>query len=189
MRRATAALGLVVVAAAVVALAGGSASAARNKKLVEGTVYDTTCAAACVPECPPPPCGGPVTRSANAAVICAQRATPSTVCPLYDGSPRICLPSSNCGGYPTYSGEGAIVKVRKRGSATVLATLPVVEGHFSIRLGAGEYVFHPYLGDEPCWSGEPVIQQVTPGLRSPVPATVYVSNSCVAHPAAATTAK
>ena len=30
--------------------------------------------------------------------------------------------------YPVYSGEGAVVKVRRRGSATVLATLPVVEG-------------------------------------------------------------
>ena len=63
--------------------------------------------------------------------------------------------------YPVYSGEGAIVNVRKRGSATVLATLPVVEGHFKIRLGAGEYVLHPYLPEEPCWSGVPVTVKVT----------------------------
>jgi hypothetical protein len=106
------------------------------------------------------------------------------VCPLYRDGARICLPSTNCGGYPVYSGEGANVKVRRRGSAKVLATLPVVEGHFKLRLGPGEYVFHPYLAEEPCWSGEPVVQKVSAKLRSPVPATVYVSNSCVAHPAA-----
>ena len=183
MRRAATALGLVVFVAAVAGLLVGSATAAKSKKLVEGTVYDTTCAGACVPECPPPPCG-PVTQSANGAVVCAQQRR-MIACPLYDGSPRICLPSSNCGGSPVYSGEGAIVKVRKRGSATVLATLPVVEGHFKIRLGSGEYVFHPYLGEEPCWSGAPVIQKVTPRLQSPVPVTVDVSNSCVAHPGAA----
>ena len=47
-----------------------------------------------------------------------------------------------------------MVNVRKRGSATVLATLPVVEGHFKIRLGPGEYVLHPYLPEPQCWSGD-----------------------------------
>jgi hypothetical protein len=180
------ALGLVVAVAVVVGLVAGSAAAGGTKKLVEGTVYDTTCAVACTPECPPPPHCGPITQSATTKVVCAQRAARLIVCPLYGGSPRICLPSSNCGGYPLYTGEGAIVKVRKRGSAAVLATLPVVDGHFKVRLGAGEYVFHPYLGEEPCWSGEPVMQTVTPRLRSPVPVTIDVSNSCVAHPGAAT---
>jgi hypothetical protein len=171
---------LVVLVAVVAGLVAGSAAAGGTKKLVEGTVYDTTCAAACLPECPPPPCG-PITQSTTAKVICAQRQR-RIVCPLYRGSPRICLPSSNCGGYPVYAGEGAIVKVRKRGSPTVLATLPIVEAHFKIRLGAGEYVFHPYLGEEPCWAGEPVMQMVDPRLRSPVPVTIDVANSCVAHP-------
>jgi hypothetical protein len=183
MRRIGTALGLVVLVAVVAGLVAGSASAGGSKKLVEGTVYDTTCAASCLPECPPPPHCGPITQS-TAKVICAQRQR-LIVCPLYAGSPRICLPSSNCGAYPVYTGEGAIVKVRKRGSATVLATLPVVEGHFKIRLGAGEYVFHPYLGEEPCWTGEPVMQTVTPRLQSPVPVTLDVGNSCVAHPGVA----
>ena len=184
MRRFGTAVGLMVLVAAVAGLVAGSATAGGNKKLVEGTVYDTTCleASTCEPPCPPPPHCGPVPASKTSArVICAQRQR-MIVCPLYAGSPRICLPSSNCGAYPVYTGEGAIVKVRKRGSATVLATLPVVEGHFKIRLGAGEYVFHPHLGEEPCWTGEPVMQTVTPRLRSPVPVTLDVGNSCVAHP-------
>jgi hypothetical protein len=175
---------LVVLVAVVAGPVAGSAAAGGTKKLVEGTVYDTTCAASCVPECPPPPHCGPITQSTTAKIICAQRQR-LIVCPLYAGSPRICLPSSNCGAYPVYTGEGAIVKVRKRGSATVLATLPVVEGHFKIRLGVGEYVFHPYLGEELCWTGEPVMQTVTSRLRSPVPVTLDVGNSCVAHPGVA----
>ncbi|HXF29948.1 MAG TPA: hypothetical protein VN522_00400 [Solirubrobacterales bacterium] len=167
--------------ALVAGLLAGSATAAGTKKLVEGTVYDTTCAAACVPECPPPPPCGPVTRAAGTKVVCAQR-RPSIVCPLYEGSPRICLPSSNCGGYPIYSGEGAVVKVRKRGSATVLATLPVVEGHFEIRLGPGQYVFHPRFSEEQCWTGEPWMVTVTARTQGPIPVALNVSNSCAAHP-------
>jgi hypothetical protein len=181
MRRRGRGIGLVVIAAAVVALAAGSTSAAGSKKLVEGTVYDTTCATACLPECPPPPHCGPITQAAREKVVCAQPQQRMIVCPLA-GSPRICLPSSNCGGYPVYSGDGAVVNVRKRGSATVLATLPVVEGHFKIRLPAGEYILHPYLPEEPCWSGKTAMVQLTARLRSPVPATVDVSNGCVAHP-------
>ena len=173
MRRLGTGLGL----AAVVALVLASAAGAGSKKLVEGTVYDTTCAAACVPECPPPPHCGPVT-AARTDVVCTQR---RIVCPL-ERSPRICLPSTNCGSYPVYSGEGAVVNVRKRGSATVLATLPIVEGHFKLRLAPGEYVFHPYLPEESCWSGEPATVKVTARLKSPVPATLDVSNHCVAHP-------
>ena len=79
------------------------------------------------------PCGPiPAPRSRSDA-ICAQAAI---VCPLY-ASPRICLPSSNCGGSPIYTGEGSLVNVRKRGSSTVLARLPIVEGHFKIRLAPG----------------------------------------------------
>ena len=72
-------------------------------------------------------------------------------------TPAFCIRGEPCGvDYPVYSGEGAIVNVRRRGSATVLATLPIVEGHFKIRLGPGEYVFHPCLPEEQCWTGEPV---------------------------------
>lgn len=162
-----------------VGLGSGSAGAAGNEKLVAGTVYDSTCATACIPECPPPPHCGPIPASKSRAdVVCAQA---SIVCPLYD-SPRICLPSGNCGGYPVYAGEGAVVNVRRRGSSTVLATLTVVEGHFKIRLGRGEYVFHPYLPEEPCWSGEPAMVRITAKLRSPVPAAIDVSDRCAAHP-------
>jgi hypothetical protein len=182
MRRFVAALGLVVLVAAMAGVLAGSASAGGVKKLVEGTLYDTTVCSAECPPCPPPPHCGPITQKEQTRVICARRATDLIACPLYKRI-VVCV-QAPCPGTisPIYSGQGAIVKVRRRGSATVLATLPVVEGHFKIRLGAGEYVFHPYLGEEPCWSGAPVMQRVTPRLKSPVPVAVDVSNSCVAHP-------
>jgi hypothetical protein len=185
MRRLAAAVGLAVLVA-VAGLVAGSAAAGGTKKLVEGTVYDTTCATSCTPECPPPPHCGPITQSANAAVICAQRprrAKPLIVCPLYRRS-VVCV-QAPCPGtttYPVYSGEGAVVKVRKRGSATVVATLPVVEGHFKIALGSGQWVFHPYLPEEPCWSGRPWRVKVWPKVQGPIPLQLLVSNSCVAHP-------
>jgi hypothetical protein len=177
-----AALGLVVLVA-VIALGTGSASAAGNKKLVEGTVYDTTCATACVPECPPPPCG-PVTQAKKAAVICAQRVKPLIVCPLYRTVVCIQAPCPGPVVYPVYSGEGAIVKVRKRGSATVIATLPVVEGHFKIRLAPGYYELRPFLPEPECWSGAKQEVLVSPKAQGPVPSELWVANSCVAHPAA-----
>jgi hypothetical protein len=167
------ALGLVVFVVAMAGLVAGSASAGGTKKLVEGTVYDTTCASACAPECPPPPHCGPITQGKRANVICAQRAARLIVCPLYRSGLSI---------YPLYSGEGATVKVRKRGSATVVATLPVVEGHFKIALGTGQYVFHPYLPEEPCWSGEAGRAKVFPKEQGPIPLQLLVSNGCVAHP-------
>ncbi len=169
-------VGLVMVLALVVAFGSGSASAAGSKKLVEGTVYDETCVAVCVPPCPPP-CGPvPVTKS-RAKVICAQA---QIVCPLYR-SPRICLPAGNCGGFPVYTGEGSLVNVRRRGSSTVVARLPIVDGHFKIRLAPGEYVFHPYMAEEQCWAAEPVRLDVSRRLRSPVPVAVYASDRCVMH--------
>lgn len=137
-----------------------------------------------MPECPPPPHCGPITVQARGNVVCAQR---RIVCPLSTtsaGSPQICLQGSPCGGvaYPVYPGEGAVINVRKRGSATVLATLSVVEGHFKIRLGPGEYVLHPYLPEAACWHGEPERVKVTARTQGPIPASVEVSNSCVAHP-------
>lgn len=159
----------------------GSASAAGSKKLVEGTVYDTTCASSCMPECPPIPCG-PVTQSAQGAVICAYR---RIVCPLAKAA-VVCVraPCPGVGGYPVYSGEGGVVKVRKRGSATVQATLPIVEGHFQIRLAPGYYELHPFLPEPECWTGAKQEVLVTPKATSPVPSELWVANSCVAHPAA-----
>lgn len=167
MRRST--LVLVATLALAVGLGSGTASAAGNKKLVEGTVYDTTCAAVCPPECPPPPHCGPITRQGTDDVICAQTAI---VCPLYRVAP----------GDAIYTGEGSLVNVRKRGSATVLARLPIVEGHFSIRVAPGEYVFHPYMAEAQCYSAEPVVAKVTPKLRGPVPVTLHATNGCVVHP-------
>jgi hypothetical protein len=181
MRRLAAALGLVVLVAAM-ALGAGSASAGGNKKLIEGTVYDTTCATSCTPECPPPPHCGPVTQSSKAAVVCAQQAKPAIVCPLY--KTVVCI-QAPCGGaveYPVYSGEGAIVNVRRQGSATVIAQLPVVEGHFKIRLGPGRYVLHPVLPEEQCWTKEWWKVQVTARQKGPIPVSLDVANSCVAHP-------
>jgi hypothetical protein len=170
--------GLVCLAALAIALAGlGSGTAAAgNKKLVEGTVYDTTCVTVCRPECPPPPHCGPITQEGKRNVICAQA---SIVCPLYDAPDRICLPSSNCGGSPVYTGAGSLVNIRKRGSATVIARLPIVEGHFKIRLGPGEYVFHPYMAEEQCWSAEPVTAGIALRSRSPVAVTLNATDGCV----------
>lgn len=184
MRRVATALGLVVLVAAVVGLLAGSASAAGNKKLVEGTVYDTTCleVSTCEPPCPPP-CG-PVT-AVRARIVCAQQRI--VACPLFAAartSPPICLPASGCFTYPVYSGEGATVNVRRRGSATVLMTLPVVEGHFQARLGPGEYVLHPHPLEEPCWAGTASTVTVRAKWRGPVSASVDVQDTCVAHPGA-----
>lgn len=174
------ATGLATLSALAVFCAGlgsGSASAAGNKKMVEGTVYDATCVTVCMPECPPPPHCGPIAQAGKSDAICAQA---SIVCPLY-ASPPICLRSSGCGGYPIYAGEGSLVNVRQRGSAAVLARLPIVEGRFRIRLGPGEYVFHPYMAEEGCWSAEPAMATVTAKLKSPVPVTLNAGNRCVVH--------
>jgi len=179
MRRIATGLGTLLALAVFCAGPGsGSASAAGNKKMVEGTVYDAICVRACMPECPPPPHCGPIPAPrSRSGVICAQA---SIVCPLY-AAPRIYLPSSNCGGYPVYTGEGSLVNVRKRGSATVLARRPIVEGHFRIRLGPGDYVFHPYMAEEQCWSAAPVMARVTAKLKSPVPVTLNATNRCIVH--------
>jgi len=81
-------------------------------------------------------------------VICAQA---SIVCPLYRIAP---------GGSP-YTVEGSLINVRKVGSAAVIARLPIVEGHFKIRLAPGQYIFHPYMAEEQCWSAEPWRVEVT----------------------------
>ncbi len=163
--------GLVCLAVFVTVLAGlGSGTAtAGNKKLVEGTVYDTTCVTVCQPECPPPPHCGPIPApKSRSAVICAQAAI---VCPLYRIVP----------GGQVYSGEGSLVNVRKRGSTMVIARLPIVEGHFRIRLGPGEYVFHPYMAEEQCWSAETAATQVTAQSKGPVPVAMSATNRCVMH--------
>ena len=183
MRRSVTLAGLAVLVVAVAGLFAGSAAAAGQKKLVEGTVYDTTCATSCTPECPPPPHCGPITQDQRTRVVCAQRAARLVVCPLAQRN-VVCV-QAPCPGtttYPVYSGEGAVVKVRKRGSATVVATLPVVEGHFKVALGNGQWIFHPYLPEEPCWSGEPWGVKVFPKEQGPIPLQLLVSNSCVAHP-------
>jgi hypothetical protein len=184
----TTGLGIVLAFVILAGLGSGSAAAAGNRKLVEGTVYDTTCATSCLPECPPPPHCGPITARMLNAVVCPQ-AQRAIVCPLTvsgagAATPRICLQGSPCGGitYPVYSGEGAVVNVRKRGSSNVLTTLPVLEGHFKIRLGAGEYVLHPYLPEAQCWSGLVERVKVTAKTAGPIPASIEVTNACVAYP-------
>ncbi|HEX4305310.1 MAG TPA: hypothetical protein VHZ54_04685 [Solirubrobacterales bacterium] len=165
-------------------LGSGSAAAAGGKKLVEGTVFDATCVTICRPECPPPPHCGPITQSAKGAAVCAQRLI---VCPLAQSTragaaPDFCIQGEPCGvSYPAYSGEGSLVNVRKRGSATVIARLPIVEGHFKLRLAPGDYVFHPYMAEEQCWSAAPVTTQITPKMRGAVPVTLDATNRCVVH--------
>jgi hypothetical protein len=172
-------------------LGSGSAAAAGNRKLVEGTVYDTTClATTCQPECPPPPHCGPITAQSGAAIVCPLAQRRIIACPLANKaaaeiSPPVCLPESGCFTYPVYSGEGATINVRRRGSAKVIANLQVVDGHFEIRLGAGEYVLHPYLPEESCWAGDSTTLKVYPRWKGPVSTDVDVHDTCVAHPGAA----
>jgi hypothetical protein len=178
MRKPGTGLATLVAVAVVCAGVGSGSAAAGSKKLVEGTVYDATCVAVCMPECPPPPHCGPIPRAGKGDVICARA---SIVCPLYAASVRVCLPSSNCGGFPVYTGEGSLVNVRRRGSATVLARLSIVEGHFRIRLGPGHYVFHPYMAEEQCWSATPWQAWVYPRERGPIPLSLVATNNCVVH--------
>jgi hypothetical protein len=175
---------LVALLVVLVGLGSGSAAAAGNRKLVEGTVYDTTCATACAPECPPPPHCGPITaQRASAAIVCPLSKA-AIFCPLETTRRAVvCVLAEGCptSGFPVYSGEGAMVKVRRRGSATVLATLAVTEGHFQIRLGPGQYVLHPYLAEELCWSGDPERVKVTAKTQGPIPASIDISDRCVVH--------
>jgi hypothetical protein len=169
---------------ALTALVTGSAAAAGNKKLVAGTVYDATCATACVPECPPPPHCGPITAMRDDRIVCPM-SDRVIACPLSRASVIVCVQAEGCPGTtnpPVYSGEGAVVNVRKRGSTTVLAKLSVTEGHFSIRLAPGEYVLRPYVPEPQCWSGEPTMVTVAAKAKAPIPASVDVSNRCVAQP-------
>jgi hypothetical protein len=186
MRRVATAVGLAVLVAVVAGLVAGSAAAGGTKKLVEGTVYDTTCigTGTCLPECPPPPHCGPITQAKTGKVICAQRAAPSIVCPLYKTVVCVQAPCPGPTPYPLYSGEGGVVKVRRQGSTTVLATVPIVEGHFKIALGFGRYMIRPFLPEPECWSGAKSAVWVSREWQGPLPSYLHVGNSCVAHPLA-----
>ncbi len=173
MRRSALVFCMLALALVFAGLGSVAAAAAGGKKLVEGTVFDTTCSAAtCQPECPPPPHCGPITAQ-NGRIACPLRQRRIVACPL------------SATALPIYSGEGAVVKVRKRGSSTALATLPVTEGHFKIRLTPGEYVLHPYLPEESCWSGETAQLKVSAKDKGPVAAAIEVSDSCAAESRAA----
>jgi hypothetical protein len=180
MRRIGTAAGLAVLVVLVAGLVTGSAAGAGTKKLVEGTIYDTTCATTCTPECPPIPCG-PVTQAAKGRYVCAQRRM--IACPLAERT-IVCVkaPCPGPGGYSVYSGEGAIVNVRRAGAAAVIASLPVVEGHFKVRLAPGRYILHPVLPEEQCWTKEWWTVKVTPRHQGPISVSLDVANSCVAHP-------
>jgi hypothetical protein len=189
-------LGALALVALVAMFVAGSAAAAGNKKLVEGTLYDTTCGTFCEPACPPPPHCGPITAGGtNSAIVCPLRERRIVACPLVGStsgraSSQSCVPDTPCGEdgtFPIYSGEGATVNIRKRGSATVLATLPVVEGRFKIRLGPGAYVLHPYLPEPQCWSsiGTAFPLEVSARWKGPITAPISVVDGCVAHPGAA----
>src|ERR1700742_4595309 len=175
------ALGLVLVVA-LAALGSGAAAATGNKKIVEGTVYDVTCATGCLPECPPPPHCGPITAGAKTGIVCPM-SDRMIACPLSRASVIVCVQAEGCPGTtgpPVWSGKGGVVTVRKRGSAKVLAKLPITYGHFSAPLGAGEYVLRPYLPEPKCWSGEPARITVDVGTRGPVSASLDVRNNCAA---------
>jgi hypothetical protein len=166
------------------ALVTGSAAGAGNKKLVAGTVYDTTCATGCVPECPPPPHCGPITAMREERIVCPM-SDRMIACPLSRASVIVCVQAEGCPGTtnpPVYSGEGAVVKVRKRGSPRVLVTVPIVEGHFTVRLAPGEYMTRPHLPDPQCWTGTKIAVRISAKLQGPVPASIWVEDRCISHP-------
>jgi hypothetical protein len=182
MRRAATALICVTAIAVVFAGLGSGTATAGNKKLVEGIVLDGTCGVSCLPPCPPP-CGPIPAPQSRGDVICARA---SIVCPLTQKqrtvAPDFCIQGEPCGVVdPIYSGEGSLVNVRKRGSTEVIARLPIVEGHFKIRLAPGNYVFHPYMAEEQCWSAEPATTKVAADLRGAVTVRIYAHNSCAIH--------
>ena len=58
-----------------------------------------------------------------------------------------------------------------------------MKGHFQVSLSPGDYAIRPYLPPEPkCWSGGPVVIKVSAKMKSPVPASIDVTDTCVAHP-------
>jgi hypothetical protein len=177
-------LGMAVLVGLIALLVTGSAAAAGGQKTVEGTVYDTTCSGvACGFECPPPPHCGPITAEGKAGVVCPM-AERMIACPLSRATAIVCVQAEGCPGttYPIWSGEGGVVKVRKRGSTAVLATVPIVEGHFKANLAPGYYEMRPFLPEPECWSGTKLDFLVSAKLKGPVPASLWVANKCVAHP-------
>jgi hypothetical protein len=176
MRRWATALGFLTIVGLVTVFAAGSATAAGPKKVVEGTVYDTTCLGTTC-GCPTPPCGGPVTQG-RPDLICAEPQR-KIVCPLAKVAPDFCIQGQPCGTvYPVYEGEGAYVKIRKQGFSNVIATVPVVDGHFKVALGFGEYVMRPLSAEPQCWLGTKQAVLVSRGLHGPAPASLYVNSSC-----------
>jgi hypothetical protein len=177
------ALGMAVLVGLIAVLVTGSAAAATNKKIVDGTVYDTTCAGvACGVECPPPPHCGPITAEGKTGIVCPMSER-MIACPLSKATVIVCVQAEGCpetGSPPVWSGEGGVVTVRKRGSSRLLEKMPITEGHFSMPLGAGEYVLRPYLPEPRCWSGDPVRIIVSFAVSGPVPAALDVRNSCAA---------
>jgi hypothetical protein len=181
-------LGVLGLVALVAVLVTGSATAAGTSKLVEGTIYDATCAGAiCAGECPPP-CGPIVHAGSRSDVICAQTQE-RIACPLASPSSAgqvlmLCgLGHPRCGTeFPVYTGEGAVVTVRSKRTGRTIGPLPVVEGHFKVRLAPGYWVVRPYIPPEPdCWTGPQTIE-VAAKMKSPVPAVVDVTDTCLVHP-------
>ncbi len=176
MRRFVTLAGLAVLVVAVAGLFAGSAAAAGNKKLVEGTVYDTTCATACTPECPPPPHCGPITESAKANVVCAQSQR-LIACPLaaviHGPGPDYLHPAASPAASTTPSTQ---VKGRPSTCASAVrrpcCDAAGVEGHFEVRLGPGEYVLHPHLPEEPCLVGIPETVKITARTQGPLPVSL-----------------
>jgi hypothetical protein len=174
-------LGALALVALVAMFVAGSAAAAGTEKVVEGTVYESDCVAvACITECPPPPHCGPITARRRARIMCPLAERPMIVCPLARAGAIVCVQAEGCPGTTAqvYSGEGGIVKVRKRGSTAVLATVPIVEGHFKVRLPFGYYAARPFLPEPQCWNGSKTAIWVSPKLQGPVPASLWVENSC-----------
>jgi hypothetical protein len=176
---------MAVLVGLIAVLVTGSAAAAGNRKLVEGTLYDASCGGAiCGGECPPP-CGPIMQSRSRNDLTCAQTQR-RIVCPLASTSRaqrvvKVCSLGGPvpCGTeYPVYMGEGTVVTVRSKKTGRTIGPLPVVEGHFKVRLGPGYWVIRPYIPPEPnCWTGQQTIE-VTAQMKSPVPVVVDVSDSC-----------
>ena len=152
----------------------GSAAAAGNKKLVEGTVLRHDLRRTCVrPNARRRRTAGRSPRRDERGDRLPAGASAIIACPLSRASAIVCVQAEGCPGTSRLPGL-----VRRRGGGqrpqarlgAALATLPVVEGHFTIRLAPGEYVLRPYLPEPQCWSGEPTHRLGHREAKGPIPA-------------------
>jgi hypothetical protein len=86
-----------------------------------------------------------------------------------------CLRAFGCHFYRPLDVEGLFVNVRRQGSAKVIGTLVPAEGHFTIDLPPGRYVFRAIAPEELCLDGQVEKLWIKAGVPGPfyLPVGVY----------------